>query len=140
MFEQCLGVVLDLFKAVRVSPKIKIIGSGSKEPVRKSRNHRNEEFEGFPISKSKRYKFKLKQNNITELLSILFLQMNHKNCTSIAQKSKNQVFAGLSRVFTGSFGLKPRCSRFSEIVKCSTHLSGIHNHRFCPSASQQRLT
>ena len=40
--------------------------------VRKSRNHRNEGFEGSHISKSKSYKFKLEQNNSTELLSISF--------------------------------------------------------------------
>ena len=55
-----------------MSPEINNIGFGAQGHVRKSRNHRNEEFEGSAISKSKIYKFKLKQNNTTELLSIAF--------------------------------------------------------------------
>ena len=58
--------------SVLVSPKIKIIGFGAQGHVRKSRNHRNEWFEGSHMSKSKSYKFKLEQNNSTELLSIPF--------------------------------------------------------------------
>ena len=45
------------------------IGFAAQGHVRKFPNHRNEGFEGSLVSKSQRYKFKLKQNNLTELLS-----------------------------------------------------------------------
>ena len=50
----------------------KINGFGAQGHVPKSRNHTNEGLEGSHISKPKSYKFKLKQNNHTELLSISF--------------------------------------------------------------------
>ena len=53
-----------------MSTKIKTNGFGAQGHIRKSRNHRNEGFEGSHISKSKNYKFKLEQNNTTKLLSI----------------------------------------------------------------------
>ena len=56
-----------------MSPKIKNIGLGAQGHVQKSRKHRNEGFEGFPIMKSKSDKFKLKQDNITELLNIIYI-------------------------------------------------------------------
>ena len=56
--------------SVLVSPKINNIGFGAQRHVQKSRNHENEGFEGSPISKSKSYKLKLKQDNTTELLII----------------------------------------------------------------------
>ena len=56
-----------------MSPKTNINGFGGQGHVQKSRNHRNDGFEGSHINKSKSYKFKLKQNNATELLSISFL-------------------------------------------------------------------
>ena len=59
-----------VFKSSLGSPKMNNIGFGAQGHVRKSRNHRNEGFEGSHISKSKSYKPKLKQNNTTELLSI----------------------------------------------------------------------
>ena len=49
-----------------------INGLGAQGHVRKSRNHRNEGSEGSHVTKSKSCKFKLKQNNIMELLSISF--------------------------------------------------------------------
>ena len=68
-----------------MSPKVNHIGFGAQGHVRKSRNHSNEGFEGSHITKSKSYKFKLEQNNPTELLSISFpetyypkLQQNRK--------------------------------------------------------------
>ena len=56
-----------------MSPKIDNIGFGAQGHVPKSRNHRNEGFEGSPMSKSKSDKFKLEQKNTVELLSISFL-------------------------------------------------------------------
>ena len=53
-----------------MSPKIKIIGFGAQGQVPKSRNHKNEGFEGSPIRKSEKYGAEMKQNNYTELLSI----------------------------------------------------------------------
>ena len=50
--------------------KDEMVGFETQGHVQKSRNHRNEGFEGSPISKSKSYKFELEQNNTTELLSI----------------------------------------------------------------------
>ena len=55
-----------------MSPKINNIGFGAHGHIQKSRNHRNEGFECSHISKSKSYKFKLKQIKTTELLSISF--------------------------------------------------------------------
>ena len=55
-----------------MSPEINDIGFGARGYVRKSRNHENEGFEGFPIMKLNSYKFKLKRNSTTELLSISF--------------------------------------------------------------------
>ena len=43
---------------------------GAQGHVRKSGNHEHEGFEGFPIMKSKYYKFNSRQNNTTELLNI----------------------------------------------------------------------
>ena len=48
------------------------IGLGAQGHVRKSRNYINEGFEGSQITKSESYKFQLKQNSATELLSISF--------------------------------------------------------------------
>ena len=56
-----------------MSPKINDIAFGAQGHVRKSRTHRNEGVEGSHLTKSKSYKFKLKQNNTTELLSIFSL-------------------------------------------------------------------
>ena len=53
-----------------MSPEMKINGSGAQGHVRKSRNQRSEGSEGSHLSKSKSYKFKLKQNHTTEPLSI----------------------------------------------------------------------
>ena len=61
------------FKSIPGSPKINNIGFGAHGHVPKSRKHENEGVEGSHISKSKSYKLKTKQNNITELLSISFL-------------------------------------------------------------------
>ena len=85
-FVICLGVL--------VSQKMKIDGVGKKGHVRKSRNHENAEFEGSPISKSKSYKFKLKQNNITELLNIYF----HKFIKKIAHKSQQMLEMRIFRI------------------------------------------
>ena len=60
------------------SPKIINIGFEAQGHLQKSRNHRNEGFLGSPISKSKRYKTKMDQNNSPELLSILFLKLTIK--------------------------------------------------------------
>ena len=72
------------FSSILVSPKINNIGFGAQGHVRKSRNHRSEGVHGSHISKSKRYKFKLKQNNnIMELLNISFHEFTTKmlkNC------------------------------------------------------------
>ena len=54
------------------SPKINDIGFGAQGHVQKSRHHDNEGSEGSHTSKSKSYKFKLKQDNTTELLNISF--------------------------------------------------------------------
>ena len=43
---------------------------GARGHVQKSQNRRNEGVEDSRISKSKSYKFKLKQNNTTKLLNI----------------------------------------------------------------------
>ena len=55
--------------SVLVSPKIKIDGFGAQGHAQRSGNHRNERFEGSHMSKSKRYKFKSKQNDIMERIS-----------------------------------------------------------------------
>ena len=52
------------------SPKIEINGFGAQGHVQTPQNYRNVGFSVSPISKSNNYKFKLKQNNTTELLSI----------------------------------------------------------------------
>ena len=65
-----------------MSQKINHIGFGSYGRVQKSRNYRNEVFEGSPMSKANSYNIKLEQNNITELSISLPLEftikMNHK--------------------------------------------------------------
>ena len=55
-----------------MSSKINNIGFGAHGHVQKKRNHRNEGLESSHIGKSKSYNLKLKQNNITKLLSISF--------------------------------------------------------------------
>ena len=55
--------------SVPVSPKTTSIGFGAQGHVQKSRNHRNDGFEGSHITKSESSKFKLKQNNTMELLN-----------------------------------------------------------------------
>ena len=55
-----------------MSQKIKINGLGEKGHAQKTQNHRNEGFEVSHIIKSKSYKFKMKQNNTTERLSVSF--------------------------------------------------------------------
>ena len=68
-----------------MSPKINNIGLGAQGHVRKSRNHMNEAFEGpHSITKSKSYNFKLKQNNLMELLNISFQSIYHKSGPQIA--------------------------------------------------------
>ena len=53
---------------------------------------RNEGGEGPRITKSKIYKFKLKQSNIRELLSIyIFPEFYHKNGPTITQKSNTML-------------------------------------------------
>ena len=80
-----------------MSQKVDNIGLGAQGHVRKSRNYRNEGFEGSPISKLESYKFQMKQNNTTELLSI----SSHKCTIKMALKSNNNVEnAGVSR-FSG---------------------------------------
>ena len=64
---------------ILVSPKIKIHGLWAQGHVRKSRNSESAGFEGFTVMKSRSYKFKLKRNNTTELLSISFTQIYHKS-------------------------------------------------------------
>ena len=53
-----------------MSPKINTIGFGAHGHVQKSRNHRNDGFDGSHITIPKSYKFQLEQNDTTELLSI----------------------------------------------------------------------
>ena len=77
---------------VLASPKIDNIGFGAHGHIQKSRNHRNEGVHGSHISKSKSYKFKLEQNNATELLSISFQQIYHKKGPSMSTNVKNDVF------------------------------------------------
>ena len=73
--------------------------------VRKSRNHRKEGFEGPHWSKSKSHKFRLEQNNTTELLSISFPQVCQKKCPKLAIKNKH---AGFAALFSGfSIGHRP---------------------------------
>ena len=55
-----------------MSQKINNIGFGAQGHAQKCRNHRNDGFSVSPIGKSKSYKFKMKQNNPVELLSISF--------------------------------------------------------------------
>ena len=78
-FENAPGIFLDFFLGALEPPKINIIGFEARGHVQKSRNHRNEGFEGFPRMTSKSYTFKLKQNHITELLSTSYPQDYHKN-------------------------------------------------------------
>ena len=78
--------LLDFCSGVLVSPKINHVGFGAQGHVRKSGNHRNEGVEDSRISKSTRYMFKLKQNHITELLSVSFL----KNTIQIAETAQTR--------------------------------------------------
>ena len=81
--------------SVLVPPRINNIGLRAQGHVQKSRNHKDEGFEG-PVMESYSYKFQLKQNNITELLLISF----HKCIIKIAPNpnniSKMRVCPGLS--------------------------------------------
>ena len=87
-----------------MSPEIKINGFAAQGPVQKSRNQRNEGFEGSPITKSKSCKFNLKQHNTTELLSISFPQIYY-------EKQKSQKY------FKKHTGLS-ECSGFSWGITC----------------------
>ena len=79
---------------ILVPPKIKIVGLGRKGLVQKYRDHRNEECEGPHISKSKSYRCELKQNKDTELLNILFPQIQYKKGPKIAKHVKRAGFSG----------------------------------------------
>ena len=68
-----------------VLPEIKIVGCGSCGHFQKSRNHRNDGFEGPHINKLKSYKFKLKQNKTTELSNVLFPEIHHNKLLKISQ-------------------------------------------------------
>ena len=68
-----------------MSPKINHIGCGARGHARKSRNHRNEGFEGSHITKSKSYKFEMEQNNLTELLSISLPLISYNICPNMAE-------------------------------------------------------
>ena len=63
--------------------------------VRKYRNHRNERFEGSPISKSKSYKFKSQQNNPPELLRLL----SYKFTLEVLQKRHKHAFFAVAIFF-----------------------------------------
>ena len=69
-----------------MSPKINNIGFGAQGQVHKSRNHRNEGPEGPHITKSKRYKFEMEQNIITELLT----NMSRQNVLKPTTKTEKQ--------------------------------------------------
>ena len=59
-------------------PKLEIIGFGAHGHVPKSEIHENEGFSGFPKINPKNSYSKMKQNNLTELLSYSF----YKNCNT----------------------------------------------------------
>ena len=76
--------------------------------VQKSRNHRNEGFEDCPISKSKSDKFKLEQNNTTELLNRSFAWIHYTNCSESQNISKILFvlcFSGFFRLFRAGVGV-----------------------------------
>ena len=73
---KCLGHQYTTMARKLEAPKMNINGFGKRGHVRQSRNHKNEGFDGSHIRKSKSYKFKFKQNNITELLNISFPQIH----------------------------------------------------------------
>ena len=129
-----------------MSPKIFNIGFGAQGHVAKSRNHGNEGFEGSPISKSKGYKFKLKQNNTTEFLSISFPQIYNDNCPKLVKRSDMrglQVFPDWSYLFSDVLivvpslcvmhfeGVKPAptCLRFCETSGMRLGRSGLIPYR-----------
>ena len=80
----------------------------------KYRNHRNEEVEGSPISKLKSYKFKLKQNNITELSHISFPQIYHNNCPTITTHIKHARLSGFFRIFYNNHAEDSSCRNMSR--------------------------
>ena len=72
MFEKCFGISLDYLGYSGVSKDKQYLVLGRKDTSEKLKII---EMRGSPITKSKSYKFKLKQNNYTELLSISFHQL-----------------------------------------------------------------
>ena len=72
-----------------VSPKIHNIGFGAQGHVRKIRNHENQGLEGLHTRKSKSYKFKLEQNNTTELVSIISFFNLPQNCPTYPRIRSN---------------------------------------------------
>ena len=94
-FQRICGIFLDLLRYPGVS-KENNMGFGAQGHVQKSRNDRNEGPEGSHITKSKSYKFKLEQNNTTELLSISFPKDYHTSRPAIATIQKIRVCPGFS--------------------------------------------
>ena len=81
------------------APKINNTGFGAQGHVQKSRNHRNDGFEGSHICKSKSYKCKMEQNNTTEHLSISFPWTYHENNAKVANNQKMQGRPDFSRFY-----------------------------------------
>ena len=122
IFLQWLLILLWTIWVTRVSPKINSIGFGARGHVQKSRNHRNEQFEGSHINKLESYKFKLKRNNTTELLSIYFLTKMHNNCPEIAKRNEH---ASLS----GFFQISYRNPAFFRLCHLENHPDGFWDVR-----------
>ena len=80
-----LAFFLDYFWHCCVS-KVYNIGFGAQGHVRKPPNHDNE---GSPITKSRSYQSKVKQNNSTELLAISFPSIHHTNCPQMQNNHLN---------------------------------------------------
>ena len=99
LFEKMCCVCSLIIWSVLVSPKM-----NKNWRVKKSRNHRNEGFEGSHTSKSRGDKFKLKQNHITKLLSTSFPSIYHTNGSTNCSKRFVSGFSGFSignRFFKG---------------------------------------
>ena len=89
--------------------KLQKTGVGSHGHVRKSENHENDGFSGFPKVKSKSYFSKMKQNSSTELSGSSFLKIYNKNAPPDPLDPKSGIFPDFPRFPIGilpSFGCR----------------------------------
>ena len=104
---------LGLFEVSLGSPKINHVGFRAHGHVRKSRNHENEGFGGFPIKKSKSYWSKMQQHNSMELSCCSFHNIYNQNCTPDPPRPQIRIFL---RFLRGSVGNRFFQMNFQFIV------------------------